>query len=160
MVVASILILVRQSPAFCKFIGRGRDLISLLNFLLQHCRSPCSTTNTFWLFFFINLFSLVYLIIIGLVFHWKNVNRHLFSVKSFENQLGVIFRLTHHISFIPWLLFLLQCNATLDEIRVMTSEKKQKLINTNVITKHDTIAMSCVCDEQSWSSSFSLFQTC
>ena len=58
----SILILVRQSLAFCKFTGQSRDLTSLLNFilLLWYWRSPCSTTNIYFLtllsFFFLFLF--------------------------------------------------------------------------------------------------------
>ena len=35
-------------------------------------------------------------------------------------------------------------------------KKEQKLINTNVITRHNAIAISC--DQQSWRSSFSLIQ--
>ena len=90
----SILILVRQSMGFCKFRGKGRDLISLLVFLLRYCRSLCSTTNTFWLFFFyfylfVYLFSSVYLVTIDLLFHRKNFDRRLFCVKLFKNQLGV-----------------------------------------------------------------------
>ena len=37
-------------------------------------------------------------------------------------------------------------------------KKKKKLINTNVITRHNAIAISR--DQQLWSSSFNLIQTC
>ena len=37
-------------------------------------------------------------------------------------------------------------------------KKKQKLINTNVITRHNAIAITP--DRQSWRSNFSLIQTC
>ena len=51
--------------------------------------------------------------------------------------------------------------ATLDEIWVILCwvkgrEKEQKLINTNVVTRHSAIGMSR--DQQSWRSSFSLIQ--
>ena len=60
---------------------------------------------------------------------------------------------------------IIRCNtmiATLDIIWVITCwvkgrKKRTKLINTNVITRHNAIAMSR--DHQSWRSSFSLIQT-
>ena len=87
----SILILVRQSLGFCKFTGQGRDLISLVIFLLQYWRSPCSTTNTFDYFFFsfyfiyifVYLFFLVYFIINGLLFHWKKTLIGTFSMLHY-----------------------------------------------------------------------------
>ena len=146
----SILILVRQSLAFCKFTGQGRDLISLLNLLLRYCRSPCSTVNTFWLFFLcICLFSLVCLITIGLVLQWKNVNRRILSAKSFKNRLSVSTTLFNFLTnssdffYCVTLFFIVQCNSRWNTNNHSPSEKKeQKLINTNVITRHNTIAMS------------------
>ena len=41
---------------------------------------------------------------------------------------------------------------------MLSEEKEQKLVNTNVITGHNTIAASS--DQQLWISSFSLIQTC
>ena len=80
----SILILVRQGLAFCKFTGQYRDLIWLLNFLLQYCRSPYSTTNTFSLFFYYYIFVyFLWFTLLQLVWFFtdKNFNRCLFSVS-------------------------------------------------------------------------------
>ena len=55
--------------------------------------------------------------------------------------------------------FTMQCNSRWNiSNHKMSEEKEQKLINTNAITRHNTIAMYR--DQQSWRSSFSLFQAC
>ena len=42
---------------------------------------------------------------------------------------------------------------------MLSEEKEQKLISTNFITRHNTIAISRD-QQQSWRSGFSLIQTC
>ena len=99
------------------------------------------------IYFFVYWFSLVYCITIGLFFHRKNFDRGLFGVKSFINQLGIkknnfilIFRQIHHFLLLLDFYFL-QCNAAVDEIRVITSWVKKKNKNWSILMSSQDITL-------------------
>ena len=113
------LILVRQSLAFCKFTGQCMDLISLLNFLLWYCRSPCSTTNTF------SLLQLVWF------FTEKNFNRCVFSVKCKYKSARVILYFnfstnSSHFFYCMTFIFTMQCNSRWNMSNHQAEQRKNK----------------------------------
>ena len=135
----SIVILVSQSLAFCKFTGQGRDLILLLNFLLQYCRIFI-LQQILWLLFFIYLFVyFLWFTLLQLVWFFieekKNSDRHLFSVKCKYKSVIVILYFNfsifstnswHFFYCVTTSIFTKQCNSRWNTSNHQVEQKKQK----------------------------------
>ena len=99
----SILISVKQSLAFCKFTGQSRNLISLLNFLLQYCRSPLFC-NKYLLFFDIVIIIFIFIFVILRYLKYSIIRLASFNVftQLFYNIRPFFFE---HGPFCQFLLF-------------------------------------------------------